>query len=138
MPKVKDLLVLSECVDGRSGTRFKKGDFFDPTPTGDQAVRLVRAGCLPQGAIKLGEAEDARLAKKAEEDAKLADKVEQRNAAIAAAVNADATAKLALEEAEAELAAAGTDSAKAEAAEKVTAAKAAADKASDELAKAQK
>lgn len=138
MPKVKELLVLSECVDSRNGKRFKKGEFFDPTPTGEQAKRLVAAGCLPEGAIKLGDAEDGRLAKKAEDDAKLADKLAERNAAIAAAVQAKAQADVAVDTAKGELAAATTDEAKASAAAKVAEAEKAATKAADALEKAQK
>lgn len=138
MPKVKDLLVLAECADSRSGKRFKKGDFFDPTPTGEQAQRLFKAGCLPEGAIKLGQAEDAKLAKKAEEDAALVEKIEQRNAAIAGAVNAKGQAEVTLDAAKSELATASTDEAKVAAAAKVKAAEAALANAADALDKAQK
>lgn len=138
MPKVKELLVLSECVDSRSGKRFQKGDYFDPTPTGEQAARLHKAGCLPEGAIKLGRAEDAKLAEKADEDAALAEKIAQRQASIAAAVNAKAQAELALDAAKTELSKANTDEAKATAAGKVKDAEAALDKAAETLDKAQK
>lgn len=134
----KDLLVLAECVDIRNGRRFTRGQYFDPTPTGEQALRLVAAKCLPPAAIKLGDALDARLAKEAEDAAALADKIAQRNATIAAAVDADAVAQLALENARKRLADAISDADKAEAAKAVQAAETAAAAASDNLAKAQK
>jgi len=46
----KDLKVLAECVDIRSGLRFLKGQVFSPPPTLEQAERLIKAGCLPEGA----------------------------------------------------------------------------------------
>lgn len=138
MPKVKELLVLSACVDSRNGKRFQKGEFFDPTPNGEQAERLVRAGCLPEGAIKLGQAEDAKLAKKAEEEAALADKRAEREAVIAAAVDAKGQAELRLAEAKQALAAASTDEAKTAAAETVKTAEKTVAEASAALDKAQK
>jgi hypothetical protein len=48
----KDLTVLAECVDIRSGKRFVKGQEFNPAPTPDQAARLIKAGCLPEAALK--------------------------------------------------------------------------------------
>lgn len=51
----KELTVMAECVDSRSGTRFQPGDIFKPAPGVDQAARLVAAGCLPKGAVELAE-----------------------------------------------------------------------------------
>ncbi len=48
----KALIVLSDCVDVRSGKRFQRGDEFSPAPNHEQAKRLVAAGCLPEEALK--------------------------------------------------------------------------------------
>lgn len=39
-------LVISPCVDARSGKEFEAGDEFLPEPTPEQAERLQKAGCL--------------------------------------------------------------------------------------------
>lgn len=39
-------LVIAECIDSRTGKRFKEGEEFLPAPTAEQAVRLEKAGCL--------------------------------------------------------------------------------------------
>jgi len=46
------LRVLAECLDKRTGRRFKPGETFDPPPTIDQAKRLIAGGCLPEAALK--------------------------------------------------------------------------------------
>lgn len=46
-------LVISPCVDARSGKEFEAGDEFLPEPDTAQAERLIKAGCLdfiPDGA----------------------------------------------------------------------------------------
>lgn len=58
----KALTVLAECVDKRSGKRYVAGEEFDPAPDVDQAKRLIKAGCLPEGA--LAEAQSAAKSKK--------------------------------------------------------------------------
>jgi hypothetical protein len=134
----KDLLVRAECVDLRNGKRYFKGQYFDPVPTGEQARRLFIAGCLPEGAIKLGEAEDAKLAKKAEDDAATTEKITKRQAVIVAAVNAKARAEVALDTAKDELDRAATDAEKTAAADAVKAAEATLTSAVEALDKAQK
>lgn len=132
----KDLKVLSPCVDIRNGKRFGIGDTFDPVPTEEQATRLFKAGCLPEGAIKLGKAADVALEGRAEGEAKKRRAAETKNAKIAVAVDADTNAKQELAEAEALVAAATTDEEKAAAAVGLDAAKVAADKAAVDLAAA--
>lgn len=66
----KALTVLAECVDARSGRRFQPGETFDPAPTAEQAVRLVKAGCLPAAAIEAAKAAESDAEKKAEAEAK--------------------------------------------------------------------
>lgn len=39
-------VVISPCVDARSGKEFEAGDEFLPEPTVEQAERLLKAGCL--------------------------------------------------------------------------------------------
>lgn len=39
-------VVISPCVDARTGKEFEAGDEFLPEPTAEQAERLLRAGCL--------------------------------------------------------------------------------------------
>lgn len=46
------LKVLAECVDARTGRRFKAGETFAPAPTVDQAKRLIAGGCLAEAALK--------------------------------------------------------------------------------------
>lgn len=46
------LKVLAECVDVRTGRRFKAGETFAPAPTIDQAKRLIAGGCLGEAALK--------------------------------------------------------------------------------------
>lgn len=41
-------LVIAECIDSRSGKRFKEGEEFLPAPTAQQADRLLKAGCLSE------------------------------------------------------------------------------------------
>ena len=60
----KALTVIAECVDLRSGKRFKQGEVFDPAPTAEQATRLVAAGCLPKEAIAAAEKADEAAEKK--------------------------------------------------------------------------
>lgn len=48
---MKNLTVLAECADSRSGRRFVPGEQFDPAPTRSQAKRLIAAGCLPDAAL---------------------------------------------------------------------------------------
>jgi hypothetical protein len=55
----KDLKVLAECVDIRSGKRFLKGQVFSPPPTPEQADRLIKAGVLTEGAREFAVGEDA-------------------------------------------------------------------------------
>ncbi|WP_296221165.1 hypothetical protein [uncultured Sphingomonas sp.] len=46
-------LVISPCVDARTGKEFEAGDEFLPEPDTAQAERLIKAGCLdfiPDGA----------------------------------------------------------------------------------------
>ncbi|MDE3854875.1 hypothetical protein [Sinorhizobium meliloti] len=44
--------MLAECVDARTGRRFKAGETFAPAPTIDQAKRLIAGGCLAEAALK--------------------------------------------------------------------------------------
>src|SRR5690606_2380405 len=97
-PMSKALTVLAECVDRRSGKRFKAGEVFDPAPTIDQAKRLVTAGCLPEAAIEAAAKADAEAEKAAEK------KAAQERAEAEAKEKADAEAK-AKAEAEAQKAA---------------------------------
>ncbi|MBN9079665.1 MAG: hypothetical protein J0H84_25975 [Rhizobiales bacterium] len=53
-PMSRAFTVLAECIDHRSGKRFAKGSIFDPAPTAEQAQRLVKAGCLPEEALTIG------------------------------------------------------------------------------------
>lgn len=60
-------LVIAECIDSRSGKRFKKDEEFLPEPTVEQALHLVKAGCLypiPESAPALpgGDAKTIRIA----------------------------------------------------------------------------
>lgn len=93
----KALTVLAECVDVRSGRRFRQGDVFDPAPTVEQASRLAAAGCLPREAIDAAAKAAADVDKKQEtkaEKAKAAalakakDKAEAAHAAVADAETA--------------------------------------------------
>lgn len=85
----KALTVLAECVDIRSGKRFDRGDVFDPAPTPEQAKRLIKAGCLPEGAI------DAAVEPQTDEE-KAAEAAAAKDAAdLAAAEAATAAAKAA-------------------------------------------
>jgi colicin import membrane protein len=97
----KALTVLAECVDNRSGKRFFRGDVFDPAPTAEQALRLVKAGCLPGDAIEAAQKAEADAAKKADASTRKAaaarDKVDAarhaRETAEAALAGADAAKK---------------------------------------------
>jgi hypothetical protein len=122
-----DLKVLAECVDVRSGKRFLKGDTFDPTPGLEQAQRLVKAGCLPEGAIELA----AKSAKKADADAADAKKRESSHAALTAANSELVDARASLTTAEGAVAAASTDD------DRVSSAKAL-DEAKERVAEAEK
>ncbi|MCA0278454.1 MAG: hypothetical protein LCH86_20855 [Proteobacteria bacterium] len=95
----KALIVLAECVDARNGKRFFPGDEFAPAPARDQAVRLIRAGCLPDEAFSAAvsaerDAEDAKA--QADADAKAqadADAKAQAEADAKAQAEADAKAQ---------------------------------------------
>ena len=114
----KELTVLAECVDIRSGARFQRGDVFDPAPTFEQAKRLIAAGCLPKEAEAVAEKADAEAEKRGEaEKARLAKQAEDAKALIAAR-HAKDTADQALENARAAVTAAGNDAAKKAVAEK--------------------
>src|SRR4051812_33044981 len=86
----KALKVLAACVDSRSGKRFEIGETFDPPPTELQAARLVKAGCLPDGAIEVGKKYDADNEKKIEAEAR-----KQAKAVADAKALADANAEVA-------------------------------------------
>lgn len=86
----KDLTVLAECVDRRTGKRFRLGDIFDPVPTPEQAKRLIIAGCLPRNAYDV--AMDADRAREVAEDDTLTQA--QTNADAAAKAVTDARAAL--------------------------------------------
>jgi predicted nucleic acid-binding Zn-ribbon protein len=113
----KDLIVLAECVDKRTGRRFQRGETFDPIPGVEQAKRLIVAGCLSEGAYYLArQAEDDEEkrqdsefdeALKAAQDADQA-VVDAQAALDAAADDAKAGAKKALDEAKATAKAAQT------------------------------
>jgi colicin import membrane protein len=66
----KALTVLAECVDVRTGKRFKPGEVFDPAPSVVGARHLVAAGCLPEAAIDAAAAAEADAEKAAETKAK--------------------------------------------------------------------
>lgn len=100
----KDLKVLAECVDIRSGRRFFPGETFDPAPTETQARRLVLAGVLPEGAIEVAKKADAENEKKADADAKEREAAAVKQSAIAKATDELSAANLAVREAEAKLA----------------------------------
>lgn len=51
MTETKEIRVLAECVDIRTGKRFQRGEIFRPLPTVDQAKRLIKAECLPEEAL---------------------------------------------------------------------------------------
>lgn len=40
--------VIAECVDDRTGRRYKAGENFDPPPSPAQAKRLQKAGCVEE------------------------------------------------------------------------------------------
>ncbi|WP_065091633.1 hypothetical protein [Rhizobium leucaenae] len=90
----KELTVLAECVDKRTGKRFRLGDIFDPIPTTEQAKRLILAGCLPQGAYKI-----AANAEEDEED-RLFDALGKAKADVEAAATAAEDAKAAFDAAD--------------------------------------
>lgn len=41
-------LVIAECIDSRSGKRFKAGEEFLPAPTVNQVTKLTAANCLSE------------------------------------------------------------------------------------------
>lgn len=90
----KELTVLAECVDRRTGKRFRPGEVFDPVPTTEQAKRLILAGCLPEGAYKI-----AANAEEDEEDC-LFDAIGKANADVEAANKAAEDAKAAFDAAD--------------------------------------
>jgi hypothetical protein len=131
----KDLKVLAECVDARSGKRFRAGDEFSPVPTPEQAERLVRAGCLPEPAIAVAKKGAAEAEKRADAAAKAAAEAEEKARKVAAATDAVTAATRQVEEAEAAVAAARGADEKAAAGNRLAEAKAAADDADKALAK---
>lgn len=129
----KELTVLAECVDERSGTRFQPGDQFEPAPGIAQAIRLIKAGCLPEGALD--------VARKADDDREKAEaaarKKQDEAAAIAAAEAAHTAAETVLSDAQSKLATA-PEADRAEAQKLVDAAKADLEAAAKSLAKAKR
>lgn len=122
----KEFTVLAECVDARSGNRFKKDAIFTPPPSAEQAKRLVAARCLPDEAIAAAE--------KLENES--AGKAARRDKAIEKAQGVLDNAKAALVEADKALEAAA-DAEKPKASEARDAAKKAVDDAEAALVKAQ-
>jgi len=131
----KALTVLASCLDIRNGKRFEKGDVFDPTPTYEQAVRLVSAGCLPQAALELAEKADSDAEATAAAAAVKRKEDEAAAAKLVTARTEKATADQAVEAAQTKLAAAADGDAKAAAAKELKQAEAAAKTASAELEK---
>jgi len=72
----KEFTVLAECVDARSGKRFKKDAIFTPPPSLEQATRLVAARCLPEAAIAAAEKLEGESAAKTERRAKAIEKAQ--------------------------------------------------------------
>ncbi|MGV3649848.1 MAG: hypothetical protein ACO1OK_00350 [Devosia sp.] len=134
----KDLKVLAECVDSRSGRRFKAGEIFDPAPTADQARRLAKAGCLPEGAIGVAEKADAAAERKADAAAKAKADARAKAEAIAAATSAVTAATSVLRDAEDRAGAAQSAEDKANAGQQLAEAKARLVDAEDALAKLSK
>lgn len=122
----KEFTVLAECVDARSGARFKKDAIFTPPPSVEQAKRLVAARCLPEAAIAAAEKLEGEGSAKAA----------RREKAIEKAQGVLEKAKADLAEAEKTLAAAD-DAEKAKATEARDTAKKAIEEAEAGLAKAQ-
>lgn len=114
----KELTVLAECVDIRNGTRFQRGDVFDPAPTFEQAKRLIAAGCLPKEAQEAAEKADAEVEKHVAAEKALREKQAEEAQTLIAARHAKDTADQALEKARAAVSAAGNDAAKKTAADK--------------------
>lgn len=132
----KELTVLAECVDIRNGTRFQRGDVFDPAPTFEQAKRLIAAGCLPKEAEGVAEKADAEAEKKAEAEKARNEKQAEEAKKLIAARHAKDTADQAVEKAKVQIAQAGNDAGKKAAAEKaLIAAEKEAKAASDDLDK---
>lgn len=131
----KALTVLAACIDIRNGNRFEKGDVFNPTPTYEQAARLIAAGCLPQAALDLAEKADSDAEAAAAAAAKKRKEDEAAAAKLVTARTAKSAADQAVEAAQAKVAAAATDDAKAVAAKELKQAEAQAKSASTELEK---
>lgn len=132
----KELTVLAECVDIRTGTRFQRGDVFDPAPTFEQARRLIAAGCLPAEAEAAAEKADAEAEKRAEADKARAKKQAEAARKLTEARHAKDTADQSVEKARALVAQAGNDATKKAAADKaLLEAEKAAKAAADDLAK---
>lgn len=132
----KELTVLAECVDTRTGTRFQRGDVFDPVPTFEQARRLIAAGCLPKEAEAAAEKADEEAEKKAAADKARAEKQAEAARKLLDARHVKDTADQAVEAARGLVAQAGNDAGKKAAADKaLVEAEKAAKAAADDLAK---